>query len=345
MVGRRSRGATIAVARRRYGAPGLSARRPDVSVVIPSHDRPLRLLWLLNALEAQDLDRERFEVIVVHDSRGPETEAILRDHPLAAAGVLRHETYAPGSASPSEKRNAGWQAARADLIAFTDDDCEPAPGWLRALVEAAPAFPGTILQGTTRPQPAEAHLLTAVRHARSQSVDPPDWYAQTCNVAYPREVLETVGGFRQLGPVPAGEDTDLYLRCRDRHGVPLAAVPHAVVFHAVEPMTLRGHLRFVRRWEHLAAVVREHPGVRDTLYLRVFWRRSHALLLLALAGAGAARAFPVAAALGLPWLLAGQRTPKGIARALFRAPERAALDLTEIAVLARGSARYRTLYL
>ena len=43
---------------------------PDVSVVVPSHARRLRLRWLLNALEEQTLAPERFEVIVVHDYTG-----------------------------------------------------------------------------------------------------------------------------------------------------------------------------------------------------------------------------------------------------------------------------------
>jgi len=61
---------------------------PQLSVVIASHDRPLRLRWLLNALEEQKLPRERWEVVVAHDSRGPETEALLRDHSLAQDGTL-----------------------------------------------------------------------------------------------------------------------------------------------------------------------------------------------------------------------------------------------------------------
>ena len=38
---------------------------PDVSVVIPTHDRETRLAFALEALAEQTLARERFEVIVV----------------------------------------------------------------------------------------------------------------------------------------------------------------------------------------------------------------------------------------------------------------------------------------
>src|SRR3954463_4274307 len=103
---------------------------PEISVVVPSHERPLRLRWLLNALEEQTLDRDRWELVVVHDSRGDETERLLDEHPLHAAGVLRHRRLEAGTGSPSRQRNVGWRMARAPLIAFTDDDCRPEPEWL-----------------------------------------------------------------------------------------------------------------------------------------------------------------------------------------------------------------------
>src|SRR6476619_3211140 len=80
----------------------------EVSVVVPSHERPLRLRWLLNALEEQTLARSRWELVVVHDSRGEETEDLVRTHPLAAAGVLRHLRLPPGTGTPARQRNMGW---------------------------------------------------------------------------------------------------------------------------------------------------------------------------------------------------------------------------------------------
>src|ERR687884_502693 len=97
-------------------------REPELSVVVPSHERALRLRWLLNALEEQTFDRDRFEVVVIHDSRDS-TEQLLQEHPLARAGVLRHRRLEPGTGTPARQRNVGWQTARAPLIAFTDDDC------------------------------------------------------------------------------------------------------------------------------------------------------------------------------------------------------------------------------
>ena len=79
-----------------------------------SRDRAIRLRWLLNALEEQTLPAERWEVVVAHDSIGPETEQLLRSHPLAEAGVLP-ASDADADAVVGEqaaKRRAGVPLAR-----------------------------------------------------------------------------------------------------------------------------------------------------------------------------------------------------------------------------------------
>src|SRR2546426_5419523 len=96
---------------------------PEISVVVASHDRPLRLRWFLNALEEQTLPRDRWEIVVAHDSVGPETDELLSTHPLAQDGTLRFVKLPASSAPPGANRNAALKLARAPLIAFTDDDC------------------------------------------------------------------------------------------------------------------------------------------------------------------------------------------------------------------------------
>ena len=97
------------------------------------------------------------------------------------------------------------------MVAFTDDDCRPPPEWLERALEAARAHPGQVVQGATRPDPHEAHLLGMAPHARSQNINPPVPWAQTCNIVYPREALERVGGFDEQIPT-AGDDMDLAAR-------------------------------------------------------------------------------------------------------------------------------------
>jgi len=331
--------------------------RPAISVVVPSHDRPLRLRWLLNALEDQTLAPEQWEVVVAHDSGGPETEALLRTHPLATAGVLRHVTFDPGP-GPAVKRNAAWRIARGDVVLFTDDDCRPPRDWVANALAAALARPGTILQGRTTVDPDELAVKHRVPHARSQEVDPLVPWAQTCNIVYPRAVLEATGGFDESLPLAAGEDTDLALRAQAL-GTPYEAAPEVQTHHCVEPATLVARMREVQRWEHLPFVVREHPEVRRGLPgFGTCWKPAHARLPAALAGLTVAAIaahrrrpgpFAIAIAATVPWALAAAprygSSPRGIARAASELPGRLVLDAAEMTALARGSVRYRTLLL
>ena len=319
---------------------------PDVTVAIASHDRPVRLRWLLNALEEQTLERERFEVVVCHDS-GEETEALLRDHPLAAEGVLRHRRLTPGSGRPAVQRNVAWREARAPVVLFTDDDCRPPADWLERALAAIGTHPGAVVQGAVRPDPAEAHLLAAAPYARSLVVDPPGPWGQTANIAYPRALLERVGGFDEAYSGAAGEDTDLAWRAIEA-GADYVGAPDAVTFHAVDVRGLGGELRSLPRWGNLARVVKRHPGVRRRLPLRIFWTPTHPWLLLAAGALASRRGAPAAAALA-GWALAvGPRdgpTPRGVARAASERPARALIDAVEIAVMARASLRERTILL
>ncbi len=78
--------------------------------------------------------------MVVHDYVGDDAR-LIDEHPLALAGRLRQLRIEPGTGRPSVQRNLGWRAARAELVAFIDDDCRADPGWLEALVIAAEQAP------------------------------------------------------------------------------------------------------------------------------------------------------------------------------------------------------------
>src|SRR5437868_5684485 len=55
---------------------------------------------------------------------------------LPGRGIMRHPfaSREGDHAGPAAARNAGWRAARGAVIAFTDDDTIPDPGWLAAAV-------------------------------------------------------------------------------------------------------------------------------------------------------------------------------------------------------------------
>ncbi|MCW3010977.1 MAG: glycosyl transferase family 2 [Solirubrobacterales bacterium] len=321
----------------------------DVSVVVASHERPLRLRWLLHALEAQTLPMSRWELVVVFDDVGEEAADALRDHPLAARGVLRAIRLEPGTGTPARQRNTGWRAARGPLVAFTDDDCRPAPEWLAALLAAGAVRPGDVVQGRTRPDPFEAAVALAPR-VRTLDVDPPVRELPTCNVAYRRVHLEAVGGFDERLPAPAGEDTDLAERVRAVTDAGIAPAPDAVVFHAVESYGFAAMARVTWKWRHIPFVTKRHPQLMEDAALGIFFKHAHWRLLVA--GFGlllASRTRGLSVALVLVYLrhalLVHGRRPAGVLRATAELPSRAALDLVELAAVARGSLEHRTLLL
>ena len=101
--------------------PPEPAAAPDVTVVIPVHDRSAELERCLRSLGGID-------VVVVDDgSAQPErARAICRRH----GATLIHRARRGG---PAVARNAALRETEAELIAFLDSDCVAPPGWLAHL--------------------------------------------------------------------------------------------------------------------------------------------------------------------------------------------------------------------
>lgn len=315
---------------------------PAISVAVATHNRAERLARLLESLRRQTIDSEAFEVVVADDGSRDATSTVLADE--GRRGELRLTTLAlEESGGPARARNAAWRATSAPIVAFTDDDCEAESGWLEALAAAASANPGAIVQGTTSPAPDE--LGARGIFSRTLEVNELGPWFQTCNIAYPRSVLDELGGFdEETFGTPGGEDTDLAWRAM-ANGADAVLAEDARVFHAVNYLGPAGALRFPLRWVDPIAVFGMHSGLREQLYRGIFWKRSHALLFRALLGAGLARRFPPAALLAYPYLkdVVLRTRRSGSAPAL--APFLAAQDVVEAYATVRGAVKHRVLVL
>lgn len=311
------------------------ASDPQIAVVIPTRRRETRLAFVLEALGAQTLDRSQFEVVVVRD--GDAAEPFAQPPPGLPVRFLE----GPGVAGPTAKRNVGWRATAAPLVAFTDDDCRTHPSWLESLVAAADGA-GTFMQGRTDPDPDERHLLHGF--ARSQAIGGLSGWYETCNMAYPRELLERLGGFDESLPF-GGEDTDIAYRAIEAGARP-EYVDSALVWHAVMHRSPQRALREASSWSEMSGVVAKHPELREALYRGVFWRKSHAALLLAAAGLPFARRHPaIAVAAALPYLelRVNWRAPSArrVARRVAALPVWVAIDAVEIASRLPAAVRNR----
>lgn len=310
---------------------------PDVAVVIPARDAAATLPAALRAVAAQQLDGE-VELVVVDDGSADDTAAIAQ---AAGARVLR----TGGAAGPGAARALGVAATTAPVLAFTDADCAPAPGWLAAGL-ARVRVGANLVQGPVVPDPA----AQAGPFDRTLTLAGPSPLFEAANLLVTREAYERAGGFP--GGVAGartieksfGEDTRFGWSAV-RSGARTAFAPDAVVHHAVFPRGAGGFVAERRRLRLFPALVREVPELRGRLLVgRVFLSRRSAAFDLALAGAAvaAARRRPAPLLLALPWLtLVGPPWPPARWRVRRLAAD-AAADAVGLASLIEGSARART---
>jgi len=308
---------------------------PAVSVVVATHDRPARLERLLDALAAQDLGREAYEVVVVDDASREPTTALLAQRERAGAVRTLRTQEARG---PAHARNLGWRAARGALVAFTDDDCVPARGWLTAGLAAHRRAPGAVVQGRTEPDPQDARQ--AGPFSRTVDIRARSPQLETCNVFYSRELLEALDGFdERFGPTPGGEDVELGWRATEA-GRAVVFAPAALVHHAVEHLGPAGALRFATRWAGSVRTFALHPQARVTLHKGLFWNAWHYLLVRSLAALALPRP--------LRFLLIGRHLWVMRARAARLGAGNRAIpflllrDAVETASVLRAAVRHRT---
>lgn len=260
------------------GADTAGGPTSKVSVVVATHDRPADLVRMLEGLASQE--RPPDEVVVVDDGSTGETAAALERFDREARlplTVIRREA----AAGPATAREAGWRAASGDLIAFTDDDCVPGPGWLAAGERAWSGRPDTFVQGRTQPEREHPGPFS-----RSLRVDRLNASFPTCNMLYPRGLLERIGGFdtETYGREPGGEDCDLAWRAIEAGADPEFA-PDAVVTHAVTHPGALGKLRIAARWTTPMTAYARHPGLRRSQFVHwIFWKEIHYLFVRAVVG-------------------------------------------------------------
>jgi GT2 family glycosyltransferase len=307
-----------------------------VSVCVSTYARAERLDRLLAALVEQDLDGG-LEVVVYDDASPDGTPQVLEAYRDALRlTVLRGGT----NRGPAVGRNAAWRAATAALVLFTDDDCQPSRGWAREHLSLS--APNTVTVGRTVPDPAQPEGPFS-RTLRAEDAR----YFQTANIAYPTALLEQLGGFDERYRRAAGEDTDLGLRATES-GAAVVFAPDALVLHDVRPSEWWRALRETAKWVDVPLFAATHPAsAGNVLHTPLWWRESHPLALLALAGLAAAGRQPLALAAVVPWVRL--RTFEQIKARRRHWPlvlaGQLAIDLAEVAVLARGSVRHRHLLL
>jgi len=195
------------------------------------------------------------EVVVVDDGSDDDTAKVAQ---ASGATVIRQENEGPAAA-----RNRGWKTATGQFICFTDSDCIPMPDWMEKLLDGftdqqVGAVAGSYDIANTSSWLARwVHREIVERHRKM----PPFVRAfGSYNVAIPRYILQTTGGFNPVYRRASGEDNDLSYRII-KEGWRIAFRAQAKVAH-YHPERLWPYL--MQQYRHgfwRAKMYKDHPDM------------------------------------------------------------------------------------
>jgi glycosyltransferase involved in cell wall biosynthesis len=210
----------------------MAAQQTLFSIIIPTYSRPAELANCLEAIAGQRLAPDSFEVIVVDDGSPAPPDAVVRRF----SDRLDIRLLEANHSGPAAARNQGAEQARGRFLAFTDDDCRPAPEWLLALKACCTALPDHLIGGRTlnaleeNPYAVTSQLIIDTAYGRYNALGAgaARFFASN-NLALAMDGFRNAGGFDQS--FTTSEDRELCDRWL-HHGYRLTYAPEAIVYHA-----------------------------------------------------------------------------------------------------------------
>jgi GT2 family glycosyltransferase len=272
----------------------------QVSVVVPTCGRADLLNRCLEALTVQHFEPTAYEIIIVDDGPSQDTENIVAEWTARTSQKRLDIFYIAnhGPHGPAAARNRGWRAARAPIIAFTDDDTVPTADWLKnGLAQFAhdvDVISGRIempVSGTPTDYERDAQHLETAEFV-------------TANCFCRKNVLESVGGFDERFRYAWREDSDFHFRLLEMRAN-IVCAPQAVIVHPVRPAPWGVSISQQKKILFDALLYKKHPRLyREKIRATPRW--DYYLIvasLLAGLAALALGAFGMAAIAGGIWLL------------------------------------------
>lgn len=200
-----------------------------ISVVVCTYNRADLLPYALHTLGEQSLASNEYEVIVVDNNSTDDTREVVEKF---ANKVPNLRYCLETKVGLSHARNRGWQEARGEYVAYTDDDCKLPPQWLTVAKEiiekvSPGVFGGYVLPFYNIPKPKWfKDSYGTLKKAEDFTNKSPNFIG--CNIFIRRHILENLQGFdTNLGmtgkKIAYGEETDLQQRIR-------AIMPHEIFY-------------------------------------------------------------------------------------------------------------------
>ncbi len=209
---------------------------PSISVIVATYHREDSLMDCLDSLMAQDY-AGRMEIIVVEQGRWRPHEVLNFFFFLHRRRIIRMEQQEPNL---PRARNAGWAAARNELLIFVDDDMVlPAGAVARLASHVLPRSRCAVAGLPVSDRAPESSLADyarlygeRIRDAASGLIEHPSYIPSP--FCLPTQLCRALGGFDEnlgrLSPPAYGEDNDFWQRA-GRSGVRLFMDPSVRVLH------------------------------------------------------------------------------------------------------------------
>ena len=215
--------------------PKLSAE-PKVSVVVCVYNGERTIDSCLSSLEK--LHYPNYEVVVVNDGSTDKTREIIESYDYVR--LINQENKGLSAA-----RNVGIQAAKGEIIAFTDADCMADADWLTYLVARFESTEFAAVGGPNLSPPDDSFVASCVAVSPGAPThvlldDEVAEHIPGCNMAFRREALEAIDGFDPIFRA-AGDDVDLCWRLQNK-AYKIGFSPAAVVWH-FRRNTIRDYLK------------------------------------------------------------------------------------------------------
>ena len=216
-----------------------------VAACVCTHSRPQMLARCLASIAAQDFGRDtHLTVIVVDNEPTPANRVAVTEFAASCPFAVRY-VHQPrrGIAVARNAALDAAMAARADWIAFIDDDEIAAPGWIVALL--AEEYRGTaILLGEVRHQmPTPVPFWTVAKRPGRRVEGEHCATGTTGNVRISADVVRAGLRFDETLGLMGGEDNELFTRA-GRAGFKMRRTYRAVVVEDAHPArcTYRGQI-------------------------------------------------------------------------------------------------------
>jgi hypothetical protein len=264
------------VARHVDSAQWSNESRPLVSVIIPTCDRPTRLVGALESVLAQDYGH--LEVVVVDDaSTVPAETAVASAAEDPRVRIMR----LPRRSGAAGARNAGLAMASADLVAFIDDDDRWLPHKVRRQVEVFARHPeiGLVTCNYFVVDESARESTIVYRGPSTFTAAQVQWMNFPGGFSFVMARRSTLGDELRLDETfPSVEDWDLWLRCARKAAVEV--IPEPLCHHVVHgglsrPTSERDGIEvFLRKHgDTMPPVCRAYVAGHLRMYSPTGWRK------------------------------------------------------------------------